>query len=188
MVLAHHGREAALELPEEIAEAAVAVALGVDVPVLLPEHHEVDARPLRLTCKRGPVRLHAPTQARLDAGVRKEALFESRIGDLGTERPGEARRLCALEIVLDGGSRDTEPSPDLACAHPLTGKAQHLSYLSHGQLSPGRHSVLLMAVEEWMPRLLTRGKPRRRSPTRWPASSRNGGRDQIGTVADIASE
>jgi hypothetical protein len=27
----------------------------------------------------------------------------------------------------------------------------HLSYLSHGQLSPGRHSVLLMAVEEWMP-------------------------------------
>jgi hypothetical protein len=41
---------------------------------------------------------------------------------------------------------------------PLAGKPQHLSQLAHGQLPPGRHPVLLVAVEDGMPRLLTRGE------------------------------
>jgi hypothetical protein len=39
-----------------------------------------------------------------------------------------------------------------------------------------------------MPRLLTRGNDSPKSATRWPASSRNAGRDHIGTMADITSE
>lgn len=40
-----------------------------------------------------------------------------------------------------------------------------------------------------MPRLLTRGDdPSPISATGWPASSRKGGRHQIGTLADFASE
>jgi len=40
-----------------------------------------------------------------------------------------------------------------------------------------------------MPRLLTRGDaPWPISATEWPASSRNGGRHQIGTLAGFASE
>jgi hypothetical protein len=35
MMLAHHRREAPLELAEEIAEARVAVAVGINLPVLL---------------------------------------------------------------------------------------------------------------------------------------------------------
>ena len=39
MVLPHGRREPALEAAEELAEAAVAVPVGMDRPVLLPEHH-----------------------------------------------------------------------------------------------------------------------------------------------------
>jgi len=68
------------------------------------------------------------------------------------------------------------------------GEPQHLFDLSHGQLSPGRHPILLVS-RIGMPRLLTRGDaPWPISPTDWPASSRNGGRHQIGTLAGFASE
>jgi len=39
-----------------------------------------------------------------------------------------------------------------------------------------------------MPQLLTRGETPPISATRWPASSRNGGRLQIGMMAEIISE
>src|SRR5258705_8799016 len=46
VMLAHHRRELSLELTIEIAEPRVTVTLRMSVVVLLPQHHQVDARPL----------------------------------------------------------------------------------------------------------------------------------------------
>ncbi len=186
-MLAHHRGEAALELAEEVAEARVAVAIWMRVPVLFPEHHEVDARPPHLAGQRWPVRLDPSAGTLLHAGAGEEALLENGVGDLGLEWPHDARRGSASEVVLHRRSRDPERPPDLARTHPIAGKPQHLSGLSHGQLSPGRHPVLLVP-EEGCRGADPRGTPPPISATRWPASSRNGGRLQIGTTADIISE
>jgi hypothetical protein len=78
---------------------------------------------------------------------------------------------------------------------------QHVSQLSHGQLSPRRHPSLLVMIEEgWLPESLTRRtrlggdlctpRPGVAGITSewWPASARNGGRLQIGIPAGINSE
>jgi hypothetical protein len=68
-----------------------------------------------------------PAHAGPHARPREQALLENGVGDLGTERPGQACGIGALEVVLDGASGGAERSPDRARAHPLVGKPQHLS-------------------------------------------------------------
>lgn len=46
MVLPHDRRQAPFELPEQIAEAAVAITCRVNGAILFPEHHQIDAGPL----------------------------------------------------------------------------------------------------------------------------------------------
>ena len=164
-MLAHDRREATLELAEEIAEARVAVAIWMRVPVLFPEHSKVDAWSPHLADQRWPVRLDQSPGALLHAGASEEALLENRVGDLGPERPGDAGSSSASEVVPHRRSRDPKRSPDLARTHSIAGKPQHLSDLSHGQLSPGRHPVLLVS-EGRMPQLLTRGETPPISATR----------------------
>jgi len=147
VVLAHHGREAPLELPVEIAEPRVAVPLGLRRPILLPEHHEVDPGPAHLAGQGRPVGLGTPTNTLLHADVGEQVLLEDGVGDVVAQRPDQARRGGAADVIVDGGSRDAEPSADLASAHPIAGEPEHLSDLSHGQLSPGRHPVLLACDE-----------------------------------------
>jgi hypothetical protein len=102
MVLAHHRRETLFKPAEEIAEPTIAVTVRVGVPVLLPQHHQIDAGPLQLARKPSPIRLDPPAQPRAHARWRKQALFENRIGHLGGQGPPQARRLGPLEVVLDG--------------------------------------------------------------------------------------
>jgi len=99
----------------------------VRVPVLFPQHHQIDAGPLQLARERRPIRLAPPAQSLPHAGSRKQALLENGISDLGRQGPPQAGRLSPLEVVLDGRSRDAQRSPNLARAHPVAGKAQHLS-------------------------------------------------------------
>jgi hypothetical protein len=147
MVLAHHRREAALELPVKIAEARVPVAAWLVLSVLLPKHHEVDAWPAQLTDHQWPVWLDTTSDALLDAGTIEQALFEDGVGDLFTEWPDHTRSGGAGKVALYGGPRDAERSADLAGAHLIAGEPQHVSHLSHCQLSPGRHPVLLACDE-----------------------------------------
>jgi hypothetical protein len=99
----------------------------MNLPALLPEHHQIDPWSLRLACERAPVRLDPPAHAGPHACPREEALLEDGVGDLSTERPGKAGGFGALEVVLDGAARGTEPSPDRPRAHALARKPQHLS-------------------------------------------------------------
>ena len=69
MVLPHGGRQAMLEVAVELAEARIAIALGMGVAILLPEHRQIDGRALHLAHQRRPVRLDMAAKARLRAGA-----------------------------------------------------------------------------------------------------------------------
>nr|POE54667.1 hypothetical protein CFP56_78537 [Quercus suber] len=147
VVLAHHRGETSLELPVKIAEARVTVAIRLLVPVLVPEDHKVDPWATHLADHRRPVGFDPSSDTLLHADMAEQALLENSVGDLFAERPDQARCGHPAEVVLDGGSRDAEGSADLAGAHPIAGEPEHVSDLSHRQLSPGRHPVLLACDE-----------------------------------------
>ena len=148
MVLAHERRQAPLELTEQVAESAVAIALWVRRAILLPEHHQIDARPLHLAGERRPVRLGPPAKSPLHAGPGEQPVFQHVVGEIGRQRPGEPRRRGPRQIVLDRAARHAEHPPDHAGADAVAGQPQYLSYLPHGQLSPRRHQVLLVDDHE----------------------------------------
>ena len=139
MILAHGRQQAAFELPEQIAEAAVAIAVGMSVAILLPEHHQVDAGPLRLAGEAGPIRIGAAAEPALHASMGEQARFENGVRQITGQWPGKPGGRGALEVVLDRAARHAERVPDLPHADPVSGKPQHLSYLSDGQFSLGRH-------------------------------------------------
>ncbi|HXZ17476.1 MAG TPA: hypothetical protein VEH77_16205 [Roseiarcus sp.] len=60
VMLAHHRRQTALEAAQEIAEPAVAVAVGMGLPVFLPQDRHRHAGAFQLARQRRPVRLDPP--------------------------------------------------------------------------------------------------------------------------------
>ncbi len=56
-----------------------------DRPVLLPQHHQIDARPLQLTGQRGPIRLSSPAEAAPDAGMGKQTLLKNGVGQIARQ-------------------------------------------------------------------------------------------------------
>ncbi len=196
VVLAHHRGQPPLELPIKIAKARVAIAIRIGLAVLLPQHHQVDARPLELARQCRPVRLAVPAPAGLDAAAGKQPLLDNLVGPLDRQRPADPGRLRPPKIVLDRAACHPERAPDLPGAHAIVVQPQHLPQLPHGQLSFGRHQVLLPDDRGGlMPESLTRRKNAANryqvagfKSERWPDSSRNAGRLQIGTPAGFASE
>ena len=116
MVLAHDRREPALERAEEIAEAAVAVAVGMDGPVLLPEHHSVTPGFFSSTASR-PVGSGRRRSPGLTPGGRTACSSASSVSSAGKGQL--SRRVRALEVLLDGAARHPEPGGDVAHAHAV---------------------------------------------------------------------
>jgi hypothetical protein len=87
VVLAHDRRQPPLELAVQVAEARVAVAVGLRLPVLLPQDHQADAGPLHLAGQRRPVRLGAAAAARAHTGAGKQLLLQELVGQLRRQRP-----------------------------------------------------------------------------------------------------
>ena len=82
MVLAHHWRQPSFEPAKQIAETAVAIALGMDLSVFLPKDHHRHAGSFQLARQGRPVRLDSPPLARRDPGPPKEPMFQSLLGDV----------------------------------------------------------------------------------------------------------
>ena len=138
---------------------AIAIAFGVALAILLPQHHQIDARPLQLAGQCRPIRFRTAAEPTPHAGVGEQPVFEHIVREFGRQRPGQPGRLSPLQIVLDRAARDAEHPPDFARADAVTDQPQYLSYLPHGQLSLRRHQVLLVDDHEvQMPELLTQGK------------------------------
>ena len=68
MMLAHHRRQPPLEPAQQVAVPAVAVALGMGLPIFLPEDRHRDAGALQFARQGSPVRLRASALARSDPG------------------------------------------------------------------------------------------------------------------------
>ena len=68
VVLAHHRGQPPFETAKQIAEAAVAVTLRMDLSIFLPEDRHRDARTLELARQGRPVRLGPPPLALRDPG------------------------------------------------------------------------------------------------------------------------
>lgn len=103
MVLPHGRRQPPLELPEQIAEATVAIASRVNRAILLRKHHQIDARPLKFAGERAPIWLGAPAVPTLDAGMGEQTLFKNasvRSPAKGHASPAAAARLRLSWIVL----------------------------------------------------------------------------------------
>ena len=190
MVLAHHRREAPFELAEQIAEPAVAVPVRVGVPVLLPQHHQIDAGPLQLARKRSPIRLDPPAQARPHAGAAQTGAARERRSVIsagkGQLRPAASARL-RLSWTVDRATPSVRPisralTPSRARRNICRSWRMVSSLLAGIPFSS-------LSVEDGDAVVADpRGTAAPKSATGWPASSRNGGRHQIGTVADIVSE
>jgi hypothetical protein len=113
MVLPHGRRQAPLELPEQIAEATVAIASRVNHAILFPEHHQIDAGPLEFAGERALIWLGAPAEPALDAGMGKQTLFKNGVREVASQRPRKPGRRGPLEIVLDRAARHAEANKAL---------------------------------------------------------------------------
>ena len=198
VVLAHRRRQAVLEIAVELAEAAVAVPVGMSSAVLLPQHRQIDARPLHLAGQRCPVRLRPPARSRLGAARGKQPLIENRVGQVVRQWPSQVRCRGSRQIFLNGTPAYPELARNRPCARPRSVmQSQQLAYPSHGQ--PLCWHLLPPPVDRGSRRAVD-ADPRGTSPVpskaattlaypaRWPASYRNGGRFQIGIVAAFKSE
>ena len=156
VVLAHGRRKPPLEAPEKIAEPAVAIAVGLRRPVLLPQHHHGDARLLQLHHQRRPAGLSTPPCARLHTRSREQPLLQQLVGQLRRQRPAHLRGLRPLQAILHRAAHHAGQAPDLTHARARTRQAQHLPQLSHGQRPLRRHAVLPSpSTEPSCPQLLT---------------------------------
>ena len=123
-MLAHHRRQPPFESTQQITEATVAVGLGLDLLVFLPEDRHRDARTLELARQGRPVRLDPPPPALHDPGPPKQSSFQRLVGDVVGQRPCQPGRRGPLQIVLDRRARHAKTSPDLARAHPIVVRPQ----------------------------------------------------------------
>ncbi len=105
VVLAHHRGQPPFKATKKVAEAAVAVALGMDLPVFLPEDRHRDARTLQLARQGRPVRLDPPPLALRDRGPPEQPGFQPLVRDVVGQRPCQPARRRPLQIVLDRRAR-----------------------------------------------------------------------------------
>ena len=178
MDLPHGRRQPALPLAVELAEARIAVALGIAHPMLLPQQHEGDARPAQLAMDGQPIRLGLAPRAGRAAGAGEQQRFQRRFAERRRQRPAEPGRRSARQVVTHGAARYTRAARDRPVAGAaLMLQAENLSDTTHRR-SLGWHRL---------PPSLTRdgslcGQPQAERPPP------QGGRLQIGIDGRFRSE
>ncbi|MCY1358188.1 hypothetical protein D9M69_447130 [compost metagenome] len=127
MLLAHRRRQALLEAAEQFAEAAIAVSVGMDTAIFLPEDQQRDARLLQLDRELSPIRFLASPLALLDPGAGEKPMLKRIVGQFSGQWPGQPRHGCSLQIILHGAACNAEHHRDLAATCSASGKPEHLS-------------------------------------------------------------
>ena len=130
MFLAHRRRKTPLETAIQFTETAVAVTVGVNRPVLLPQNEQRDAGLLELWCQLRPVWLRSKPTASIDAestGSGKQFVLQRVVREVTRQRPTQSRSRRALQIVLDSGARYSQPVRYLSGARSVSRKTQHVS-------------------------------------------------------------
>ena len=115
------GRSPPHPLPVDPAELRVAVAVGMDPGVLLPEELQRDAVALQLAVD---VRAVGPDPVPHRGGAGEQPAFERRVVQVGRQRPAEPAFRRPPQIAVD------RPHPDVAgLGHRLVGQSLLVSEL-----------------------------------------------------------
>jgi hypothetical protein len=125
--LAHRRRQALLEAAKQFAEAAIAVTVGMDAAVFLPQDQKRHARLPELNGELGPNRLLPSPLALLDPGASEQPMLERIVGQFARQWPGQVRQRRPLQVILHGAARNTKHHRNLAAAYSASGKPEHLS-------------------------------------------------------------
>ena len=134
--LAHRCRDRPLPRTVEIAEPAVAIALGLLATILLPHQLQRHAAPLQLLVDAAPVRRRS---CRRCAGLRREqAPLQLGVVDPIGDRPADAGHACATQAVGHCRASHADRLRDLAFAHPVGMlQSQDVRIFRIGALSAG---------------------------------------------------
>ncbi len=186
MRLPHGRRQPALPAAIELTPAAVAVAVGRGLPVLLPQQHQGDAGTAQLVMDVRPFRLGLASRAALGARAGIQHRLQHSLTQRRRQRPAKLRRGKAIEGHGHRAARNPQRSGNRSVRRTaFVLEAQDLSYASH------RHSLgwHRSPRSSFLRRAESRAPPSGRAiatPQGWPTSFRNG-RDQIGTGGRLHS-
>src|SRR5215831_7684018 len=142
----------------------------------------------RVTCLRlslavdlGPIGLEVAAMTLLGADCRKQRRLQRVVGHLRRHWPAEPRACQSFQRQPDRRRCDTDAAGNLVEPDPGGPQTKHVAHSAH------RHPLC------WHP--LPRAKPKERTligpaeaPSNRARSSRNGGRNHLGTPSDIKSE
>ena len=130
--LPHGRRQPTLPAAIELAPAAVAVAVGRGLSVLLPQQHQGDAGTAQLVMNVRPFRLGLAPRAALGAGAGIEHRLQHPLAQRRRQRPAKLRRGKAIEGHGHRAARNPQRSSNRpVCGTAFVLKAQDLSYASH---------------------------------------------------------
>src|SRR5271170_1929723 len=181
MGLPHRDRQSRCPTAVQFAEARIAIPLGATLDVLVPQHCQGDVLALELAVNLSPIGLGTAPMALLGAGCREQrrpsALSVISAGN-GQLNPALANRF-RVNRTVDGATptrRAISLSPTPAVVKRSTSRTWRIVVLSAGIRSP---------VQKQKERTLI--GPAEAPPNR-ARSSRNTGRNHLGTPSDIKSE
>ena len=130
--LAHAQGELRFPLTINLTEAAVAITLGVLFDILVPQDLQGHVLAFELLVDQPPVRLMAPSTARLGARFLEHQAFKLGLADLRGDRPAEPSRSAALQQLANRPTRDPRAAHDLPHRQSrLVLHPQNLAHLAH---------------------------------------------------------
>ncbi len=115
--LPHGRRDAVAPFDVEVAEPAVAVAVGMMAAVFLPQQRQRYAAAAQLGMDMPPIRKRLRSR-RVVAGRRKQLALQGCVVELLRDRPGDADHRGAADILRDRRATDPDRSGDHPIAHP----------------------------------------------------------------------
>src|ERR1700758_1966048 len=182
MGLPHRHRNPRRPAAVQLAKPRIAIAVGVLLDVLVPQHLQGDVLALELAVKRRPIGLGTATVPLLLADRGKELRFQRGVGELRRQRPPEPGVGEPLQCQPHGRRRNTYSAGNLVAGQPGGLQPKHVAHLAHCDPLCWHRPL------PWQkPKERTLSGPAETPPTR-ATSSRNGGRNHLGTPGEIKSD
>ena len=182
MGLPHRDRDARGPAAVQLAKPRVAIPVGMPLDVLVPQDLQRDVLALQLAVNRRPIGLGATAVTLLLASPGKELRFQRRVGHLGRQRPAEPGDGEPLQRQPDRRRRHADTASDLVAGQSGGLQPEHVAHLAH------RNPLCWHRPLPWQkPKERTLSGPAE-TPSNRATSSRNGGRNHLGTPSDIKSE
>src|SRR5271169_3212462 len=154
----------------------------MSLDVLVPQDLQRDVLALQLAVHRRPVGLGETAVTLLLADSGKELCFQRRVDQFDRQWPDQPGGGKPLQRQPDGRWRHADPAGDLVAGYPGGLQPKHVAHLAH------RDPLCWHRPLPWQkPKERTLSGPAE-TPSNRATSSRNGGRNHLGTPSDIKSE